>query len=95
MTAAIAVAYAWELRPGGRSKWSPIRQLGRTSLFIYWIHVEMVYGLISLPLHKRLTSGQAWLALAVFVIFMLLCSIAKERTVRWWRSRHQAAVIAS
>jgi uncharacterized membrane protein len=95
MTAAIAVAYAWELRPGGRSKWSPLRQLGRTSLFIYWIHVEMVYGLISLPLHKELTFGQAWLALAVFVLFMLLCSIAKERTVRWWRSRRQASVSAS
>jgi uncharacterized membrane protein len=95
MTAAIAVAYAWELRPGGRSKWSPLRQLGRTSLFIYWIHVEMVYGLISLPLHKNLTFGQAWLALAVFVLFMLLCSIAKERTVRWWRSGRQASVSAS
>ena len=27
-------------------------QLGRTSLFIYWIHVELVYGLISRPLHR-------------------------------------------
>jgi hypothetical protein len=46
-------------------------------------------------LHKELTFGQAWLALAVFVLFMLLCSIAKERTVRWWRSRRQASVSAS
>lgn len=28
--------------------------LGRSSLFVYWIHVEMVYGLISLPLHRTL-----------------------------------------
>ena len=34
-------------------------QLGRTSLFIYWIHVELVYGLISLPLHRALSLPAA------------------------------------
>ena len=28
MVAAIAVAYLWELRPGGTTKWSPMQQLG-------------------------------------------------------------------
>lgn len=87
MTSAIALAYLWEARPGGVQKWSPIRQLGHTSLFIYWIHVEMVYGLISLPLHKSLSLRQAWLAFACFSAFMLLCSIAKDRVVGWWRAR--------
>ena len=84
MTAALGFAYAWELRPGGAQRWSPLGQLGRTSLFIYWIHVEMVYGLISLPLHKRLSWGQSWLALALFCVLMLLCSIAKDRVVERW-----------
>ena len=79
LTAAIGAAYAWESRPGGTAKWSPLRQLGRTSLFIYWIHVEMVYGLVSLPLHRALTLPQAALAYALFTAFMLACSIAKER----------------
>lgn len=87
MTAAIGAAYAWESRPGGREAWSPLRQLGRTSLFIYWIHVEMLYGLISRPLHKSLTLGQALVAYVLFSLFMLACSIAKDRAVRWWRSR--------
>ena len=87
MTATIWAAYAWEARPGGAEKWSPMRQLGRTSLFIYWIHVEMVYGLISLPLHKSLTFGQALFALVVFSLFMLICSIAKDRAVTAYRSR--------
>jgi uncharacterized membrane protein len=84
MTMAIGVAYFWELRPGGAERWSPLRQLGRTSLFIYWIHVEMVYGLISLSLHKHLSLPQAWVALALFSVFMLACSIAKDRFVGWW-----------
>ena len=29
--------------------------LGLASLFVYWIHVEMVYGVVSTPLHRRLT----------------------------------------
>jgi uncharacterized membrane protein len=87
MSAAIALAFAWESRPGGAEAWSPMQQLGRTSLFIYWIHVEMVYGLISLPLHKALTFRQSWAALALFAGFMLLCSLAKDRFVGWWKSR--------
>ena len=79
MTLTIGLAYAWEAVRGDARRWSPMQQLGRTSLFIYWIHVEMVYGLISLPLHKALSLGGAWTALGVFSIFMLGCSIAKDR----------------
>lgn len=84
LAATIAVAYAWERRPGGKEAWSPMQQLGRTSLFIYWIHVEMVYGLISIPLHHALTLGQAAVALALFTLLMLACSLAKDRVVAWW-----------
>ena len=87
MTASIWAAYAWEARPGGATKWSPMRQLGRTSLFIYWIHVEMVYGLISLPLHKSLSFVQALFALFAFSVFMLICSIVKDRAVAAWARR--------
>jgi uncharacterized membrane protein len=90
MTMSIGVAYAWESRPGGATKWSPLRQLGRTSLFIYWIHVEMVYGLISLPLHKALTFGQSLIALALFTLFMLACSIAKDRAVDYVTRRRSS-----
>ena len=45
--------------PKASRRWSPMQQLGRTSLFIYWIHVEMVYGLISLPLHQGLSLGRS------------------------------------
>ena len=58
------------------ARWSPLQQLGRTSLFIYWIHVEMVYGLISLPIHMSLTLRRAW-ALVAFSVFMLVCSIVR------------------
>lgn len=82
----VALAYAWSLRPGGDRKWSPVAQLGSTSLFIYWIHLEMVYGKVSAPLHKALPLPQALAALALFALFMLACSVAKTRLAAEWRS---------
>ena len=85
MAVAVAAAYAWQQRPGGVSKWSPLEQLGRTSLFIYWIHVEMVYGLVTRPIHKTLSLPAAWFAVFAFSLFMLVLSLAKDRVVGQWR----------
>jgi uncharacterized membrane protein len=101
MTLVIGIAYAWEARPvihlwrsssseEGIERWSPMQQFGRSSLFVYWIHVEMVYGLISLPIHKKLSHPQAWAALAAFTLFMLGCVIAKERFVARRAGRRSA-----
>ncbi len=86
LTAVITVAYWWE-RLAFVPSWTPMEQLGRTSLFIYWIHVEMVYGLISLPIHKTFTHAQSWAAYAGFVFLMLALSIQKDRLVAWWKMR--------
>jgi fucose 4-O-acetylase-like acetyltransferase len=87
--------YAWEQRPGGATKWSPLKQLGRTSLFIYWIHVEMVYGLLSLPLHRQLSWTQSWIALAIFCVFMLCCSMFKDWLVARWTNHGSTAARAA
>jgi uncharacterized membrane protein len=42
--------------------WGPLVTLGRSSLFVYWIHVEMVYGSLALPLKRSLSWGSAVLA---------------------------------
>jgi len=81
LTMAVGVAYAWERRPWRGGGWSWVQQLGRNSLFIYWIHVELVYGLISIPIHHRLTFGQAWVALVLFSGLMLAAALAKDRFV--------------
>jgi uncharacterized membrane protein len=86
LAATIPFAYWWE-QWVTRPAWSPMQQLGRTSLFIYWIHVEMVYGLISLRIHKTLTHPQAWAAYCAFAVLMLLLSIERDRIARWWKMR--------
>jgi uncharacterized membrane protein len=50
--------------------------LGRSSLFVYWIHVEMVYGLVAAPIKKQLPL---W---ATQIAWLLLC-LALYRVVIW------------
>jgi uncharacterized membrane protein len=81
-TLGVAGAHAWVRHRGDGAHRSLLIQLGRTSLFIYWIHVELVYGLISRPWHRGLALPQAVVAYVAFCGLMVACSIAKERIVR-------------
>jgi uncharacterized membrane protein len=55
--ALVPVAHAWN----GMSGRSWLCKFGRSSLFVYWIHVEMAYGVVSMALHRRLPLEQAYL----------------------------------
>jgi uncharacterized membrane protein len=94
LLAAIGLAYLWDCRPSPR-RWSPIVQFGRTSLFIYWIHVEMVYGLVAIPIKRSLTLPWLVVAFVLFTAFLLWLSVMKDRWVERWLARRTAAVGAS
>lgn len=59
-----------------RTVLQPLVTLGRSSLFVYWIHVEMVYGVIAEPIKKQLPLWGSELGWA------LLC-VALYQIVRW------------
>jgi uncharacterized membrane protein len=83
LIAVIAASYVWALRPTA-ARFSPLQQFGRTSLFVYWIHVELVYGFISTPLHKNLSLVQWFIAYTLFTALMFRASI-------WWSNRAKRA----
>jgi uncharacterized membrane protein len=62
-------------------RFSILRQLGRTSLLVYWVHVDLCYGLIAhkVGFYGRLSMPQATLGLALMVALMLGVSLAKTR----------------
>ncbi len=76
---AIPVAYAWTAVVRGRS---PIQELGMASLFVYWIHVEMVYGFLTWPIHRRLSFEMALVAFVAFSAFLYWLVKVKERLLR-------------
>ncbi len=67
---------ATRLAPTG---FSPMKQLGRTSLLIYWVHVDLCYGGISRPLraHLGIAAATAWII--VLTALMLGLSLLKVR----------------
>jgi hypothetical protein len=59
--------------------WEALQEFGRASLFVYWVHVELVYGVLSTPLHRRLPFAAAVIAFVAFSVAMF--GLVKLKTV--------------
>jgi len=87
---ALAVVYFLErLAAGRRVSLSPLARLGRQSLFVYWIHVELVYGYATWAIHRRLPFWGAVGAWAMFSSLMYAAVVARDRFVAIRRQRSQ------
>jgi uncharacterized membrane protein len=76
---ALGVAWVMDRIPG----WSPLRQLGRTSLLVYWLHIEVVYGsVIARGLKHALDVREAAVGTLVLAISMLAVSLARTNLPR-------------
>jgi uncharacterized membrane protein len=72
--------------------WSPLQDFGVASLFVYWIHVEMVYGILSMAIHRRLSFEAALVAFALFSVGLFGLVKLKDRVrARWLSSRHRTS----
>lgn len=80
----VLAAVLWLVQPAfDPTRFGPLRQLGRTSLLMYWVHVDLVYGHLpgehALDLKGQLTLGQTAIGLLVLTLLMLLLSWARTR----------------
>ena len=82
----LSLAYAWMARPAADPATSPMIQMGRTSLFLYWVHVELAYGIFSYPIKGKMPFWAAMVAFVAFSIAMLWLSYAKDRLVARWNA---------
>jgi uncharacterized membrane protein len=72
----------WGLATGG---FSPLIQLGQTSLLVYWVHIEFVYGRFSLLPRRAETISAATRGLLEITVFMLILSLLRTRID--WKKR--------
>jgi fucose 4-O-acetylase-like acetyltransferase len=79
----MCAAYAWLRRGPGRAGFSPFVQLGQTSLLVYWLHTDFVYGRFSILTQRAQTISMASLGLLAIFVGMLLVSMARTR----WKGR--------
>jgi uncharacterized membrane protein len=64
-----------------RSWQAPLAVLGRASLFVYWIHVELVYGYASWLWRQRLPVWGSVAAWPLFTLLMYSLVVARNRYV--------------
>ena len=80
----VSLAYAWCRWGWAQNGFSPIIQLGTTSLLVYWVHIEFVYGRFSI-----LPKGHCSLLKAtggLLIIFTAMVALSVLRT-RWKKRR--------
>jgi uncharacterized membrane protein len=81
MMLGLSLAWLWTRRPTA-GHWSPMVLFGRTSLFVYWVHVEIAYGALSYPLHHALTVAQWTVAFVMLTLVMLGLALLWTRRPR-------------
>jgi uncharacterized membrane protein len=79
--------YAWCRWGLAQMGFSPIIQLGKTSLLVYWVHIEFVYGRLSIPPKHKCTVLQATAGLCVIFLAMLVLSLLRTN----WKARRAKA----
>jgi uncharacterized membrane protein len=74
----LAASYAWCRWGAGQWGFSPLIQLGQASLLVYWVHIEFVYGRVSiLPKHA---VGIGTASFGLLIIFLAMLGLAYMRT---------------
>ena len=88
---AMSLLFAMSLLPGWLGQaLRPLERLGKGSLFIYWIHVELVYGYASWPLRQKLDLAQTAVAWLLFCALMYGALVARDAALDRWAARASA-----
>jgi len=65
----VAFAYLWNKHTA--NAWSWVRQLGMSSLLVYWVHIELIYGRWLGFWHSNLTIGQCAVGAVLMIVSMV------------------------
>jgi fucose 4-O-acetylase-like acetyltransferase len=81
----LAFSYVWTLQLAPE-RWSWVRQFGMTSLLVYWVHVELVYGRTLGYFKESLSLTQTGLLAIGVIVLMLALSLVKTNwaAVKTW-----------
>ncbi len=68
-----------------------LARLGQRSLFVYWVHVELVYGYVTWPIHKSLPVLLTLASYVVFCALMYRAVLLRDRVAGSWGARRRNA----
>jgi len=75
----LSLTYAWCRWGFAQKGLSPVIQLGQTSLLVYWVHIEFVYGRFSILAKRGCSIPKAALGLCIIFLAMLALSVIRTR----------------
>jgi len=79
----LCLVYAWCRWGLAQKGFSPIIQLGNTSLLVYWVHIEFVYGRFSILPKGQCTTLKATGGLLAIFLMMLALSVMRTSWKKW------------
>ncbi len=74
----LGLSYLW-VNSSSKERWSMFRQLGTTSLLVYWVHIEIVYGRWLGIWKEGLTVQQVLIFTALLMALMIVLSVLRTR----------------
>jgi uncharacterized membrane protein len=77
------LVYSWCRWGLAQKGFSPIIQLGQTSLLVYWVHIEFVYGRFAILPKGQCSTWQATGGLAIIFLSMLTLSLVRTNWKKW------------
>jgi uncharacterized membrane protein len=81
----LLLSFAWLWTRHTEGKWSWVQQFGITSLLVYWVHIELIYGRWLWFWKEGLTLAPAAACSVAVILLMLLLSLARTQWRNWTR----------
>ncbi|MGB6484804.1 MAG: heparan-alpha-glucosaminide N-acetyltransferase domain-containing protein [Candidatus Acidiferrales bacterium] len=82
-------SYAWCRSGAGQWSFSPLIQMGQASLLVYWVHIEFVYGRLSIL--TKSAQSIAGASLGLLIIFVTMTALAAVRVYTKGQGREMIA----
>jgi uncharacterized membrane protein len=79
VTVILFASYVWCRWGAGKWSFSPLIELGKSSLLVYWVHIEFVYGGLSLLPKRGVGITSATLGLLTIFTVMTLLAVIRTR----------------
>jgi uncharacterized membrane protein len=77
------LGYVWCRWGPGEWGFSPLIEMGKCSLLVYWVHLEFVYGGLSIVPKHRVGIGTATIGLVTIFVAMTVLATVRNRYPEW------------
>ena len=83
----LTASYAWCRWAAAQWGFSPLLQLGQASLIVYWVHLEFVYGRLSILAKRAQSIRSASVGVLIICVAMTALAYVRTHTKGWMKNR--------